>query len=1057
MARPPILGILCLFLAAQLHAADSWQAAFVSPPPETKPWVYWYWVSDNISKEGITRDLEAMGKQGIAEAEIGNVDVVPESRGKVKALSPEYWEMIEHAVREGKRLGVRVGLFNSPGWSQSGGPWVKPAQSMRYLVASETHVKGPTKFRGSLAEPVPNFQQVAVLAFPVPKSDDEILKPQVSREEAGPAFDGDPKTSFMLPTTAPGGAQPFEVDLEVAQPFTARSISLYPAKSPGRVQVEVQAIEPDGGFRTIRSFEVDRRNPGPNIGPMHYGPVVISLPETKATHFRLVFRNIEGAPGFEEIAISAAPRLERYVEKQLGKMFQEPLPLWGQYVWPTQAEADDKSLYVDPAKIVNLSAEVGADGEMSWDVPEGEWIISRIGMTPTGVTNGPASPEATGLEIDKMSRPAVRAHFDAYVGKLLSRIPDVDRSKMGHVVADSYEMGSQNWTDGLGEVFEQRYGYDPIPWLIVLSGRIVGSADQSERFLWDLRRLVADRISTEYVGGLREIVNEHQLNLWLENYGHWGFPGEFLSYGGNSDRVSGEFWTSGDLGSIELHAAASAAHTYDKKFVSAEAFTSGGPSWQLDPWALKKRGDWSLTEGVNHFVLHVYIHQPYEQTPGMNAPFGTEFNRNNTWFPLIHGWIDSFRRTHALLQNGKPVADVLYFIGEDAPKMTGIRDPQLPDGYAFDYINAEILERDLNIKDGKFVLPNGLTYSLLVLPPSESIRPQVLEKIRELVEAGGAMMGPAPTRSPSMQDFPKADQQVRDLASALWNGIDGKTATHSQVGNGHVFQGVGVAEAMEVLKVQPDIAGQGKLLWTHRADESGEAYFVSNQEDTAVEVSPSFRVTGRQPEWWDNVSGVMRDLPEFTQEKNRTIVPLKLAPRGSGFVIFRKPTDKPLGAGENFPEPKVVQTLDGPWKVRFGKNDERTFEPLSDWSVNEDPTIRFFSGPAVYSKTFTIDEVPRNPLLDLGKVEGVASVKLNGKDLGVLWANPRQADVNGLLRKGENTLEVEVVNGWRNRILGDFKLPEKERTTWTAVQTLRPEDSLQPSGLIGPVEIKTAP
>jgi len=459
------------------------------------------------------------------------------------------------------------------------------------------------------------------------------------------------------------------LDLETEAPFTARSLVLYPAPPAFRVEVELQAGEADGRFRTVKKFVVDRSNPNLHVGPMVFGPVAVAFAPVEAKQFRLLFTNWSKAGGFNEIELSGAARLERYVEKQLGKMWQTPTPLWDAYLWPPQSEPDKAGLAIRQGKVLNLTPAMSADGVLNWDVPAGNWIVLRTGMAPTGVTNAPASPEGTGLEIDKMNRQLLRHHFDAFVGKMLKRVPAGDRKALRHVIADSYETGAQNWTDGFTADFRARYGYDPLPWLPVFSGRLVESAGASDRFLWDLRRLVADRISFDYVGGLRTLASEQGLRLWLENYGHWGYPGEFLQYGGQTDDIGGEFWAGKGLGGIELRAASTAAHIYGKQIVSAEAFT-GGPFWQSTPWSLKARGDWALAQGINHLVLHVYIHQPYEdRIPGLNAWFGTEFNRFNTWFGEAHDWIAYIRRSHFLLQQGRYVADAAYFIGEDAPMM----------------------------------------------------------------------------------------------------------------------------------------------------------------------------------------------------------------------------------------------------------------------------------------------------------------------------------------------------------------------------------------------------
>ncbi|HYH55048.1 MAG TPA: glycosyl hydrolase, partial [Anseongella sp.] len=537
------------------------------------------------------------------------------------------------------------------------------------------------RYSASLPVPEGFFQDVALLAFPASAAQAESPaggRPRISISggsvpNAAALADGDTSTTSLLNAAAKSDAG-LIIDLRFEAPLTARSLTLYPAPMPFRADCQLQVRENDG-FRTLKEFEFNRSNPELHVGFKPYAPLVVAFPEVQAREFRLLLKNIQGRGGFTEISLSPAARLEKYMEKQLAKMFQTPLPLWQEYQWEGQPEIKDKDLLTDPSEVIEITDKLSADGRLDWQVPEGDWIVLRLGMAPTGVTNAPAAPEGRGLEVDKMNSEPLRAHFNAFIGRVLDSIPAADRKSLKWVVADSYETGSQNWTDGFGKDFQERYGYDPLPWLPVLTGNIVGSADRSNRFLWDLRRLVADKVAYEYVGGLRGLSHEKGLKIWLENYGHWGFPGEFLQYGGQSDEVAGEFWNEGDLGSIELRAASSAAHIYGKNRVAAESFTAGGQAYARYPALLKKRGDWSFTEGVNHTLLHVFVHQPYEdRNPGVNAGFGTEFNRKNTWFPQAGMFTDYLRRCMFLLQQGKPVAEVAYFIGEDAPKMTGIRD-----------------------------------------------------------------------------------------------------------------------------------------------------------------------------------------------------------------------------------------------------------------------------------------------------------------------------------------------------------------------------------------------
>ena len=590
--------VCVLATSALLQGAErtsSLEDGFRRPPVQTKPSVYWYWISDNISKEGVTRDLEAMARVGIGEAFIGNIFLDNVPAGDVKVMTEPWWELIEHAVREGNRVGVNIGMFNCPGWSQSGGPWITPDRAMRFLTSSELRVRGPRQLEVKLEVPTDDFQDVAVLAFPAPQNDTDSLavrKPHLAStpEAAGlqAAVDGDLETQLDIP-----GGQ-FTVDITLDEPVTARSLTLVPSSSPWSAECELLEARDDGQFQSIKTFRYDRSNMKIHVGPMPEGPVVASFEPTTAKRFRMVFRKITGKASLREINLSSAAKVESYVEKQLGKMHPTPLPMWDTYLWPEQPEIDSRKLAIPTDGIVDLSSKMSADGTLRWSVPDGEWVIQRTGMAPTGTENAPSSPEGIGLEVDKMNRDHAKHHFDAFIGQLLQRMPADQREAFTTVVADSYEQGSQNWTEGFDRLFYDRYGYDPKPWLATLSGRIVGSAGQSNRFLWDLRRLVADRIGTEYVGGLRDLCQPHGLQVWLENYGHWGFPAEFLQYGGQSHRIGGEFWTKGSLGSIECRAASSAANTYGFPVVSAEAFTSSPSRFETVPSDLKARGDWAF-------------------------------------------------------------------------------------------------------------------------------------------------------------------------------------------------------------------------------------------------------------------------------------------------------------------------------------------------------------------------------------------------------------------------------------------------------------------------------
>ena len=1036
------------------------EQGFTTPPDSIRTSIYWYWVNDHISKECVVKDLQSMKQAGINRAFIGSNIVSGDYFGKIKVFSDEWWDVLHTALKTASELDIEIGLFNCPGWSQSGGPWVKQEQAMRYLGASELRVKGPAKISQQLAKPDTFFQDVKVLAFPVIADYGRNLlnvpgvKLMSSHIKILPSPSRPNQPKYVLPEKKSA------LDIILPEVETVRSLALYPA---GNMNVTVEVLVKDGaGFKPVRRFDARRTNYSVQVGFNPYSPVAISLGELKGQEFRLVFdRHGNRDSEISEIVLTSTPVLERFAEKTLAKMSENTLPEWDHYLWDVQPELKDVHV-AQTEQVLDISDRMSPDGLLEWDVPDGDWIIMRTGMCLTGVKNAPASPEGTGLEVDKMSKAHVAAHFDGFIGKVLERIPAEDRKSFKIVVEDSYEMGSQNFTDGFSDEFKQRYGYDMTPFLPVFRGHVVGSPDLSDRFLWDMRRMVADKISYDYVGGLREISHRHGLTTWLENYGHWGFPGEFLQYGGQSDEVGGEFWDGGGTDRYENRVAASCAHIYGKNKVSAESFTSGGPAFSRYPKNFKGLGDWSFTEGINNTLLHVYIEQPYENDyPGIDAWFGNEFNRKNTWFGQMDLFTLYIKRCNFMLQQGRNVADVACFIGEDAPKMTGIRHPEVPKGFNYDYINAEVILRDLSVKDGRLVLPHGTSYRVLVLPPLETMRPELLQKIEQLVAGGAVVLGNPPGRSPSLENYPEADKQVRELAQKMWGDLSAKKRSY---GKGMILNDVTLTETFDLLKLVPDcLPDSPSILYTHRTLDGKEIYFVSNRSEESVTVRTQFRVAGMQPELWDALTGEIRPLPAFEQAAETTTVPLKLDANGSALIIFRekgRPSAKEIT--DNFPQPEVIAAVDSPWEVVFehdalkrGPSEPVTFAKLEDWTQSGDPRIRYYSGTAVYTAKLNIGELPQGKTyyLNLGALSAMAKMKINGVYVGGVWTEPYRVNITGQIHPGENTLEIEVVNTWCNRLTGDMQLPEKDRIIRSRYSRRTADSPLQPSGLTGPVEI----
>lgn len=1009
--------LLCWQTCIHLHA-ESWgsleplRQQFLNPPETTKPRCYWYWLDDHVSKEGITRDLESMRRVGIGAAYVGMIGGAHGKRTSLKPapMSPEWWGLLEHAVSEGTRLGVDIGMFNCPGWSQSGGPWIRHDQTMRYLVRSEIVIDGPlTK---PIALPLPTgptqgpVQTVAVQAYPAAVGEG-IVAQEIKRE-------GD-----ML-------------EFEATESFVARSLQVH-LREICDARAVLQVSDDGTRFRKLREFRVARTSTKLGLGPDSLAPVSLALPPTKGRFFRLQWKR--GALPFDlkrtlgTVELSAALRIEDLAGKTLAKAFESAVPPFTTYTWPAQAPGDVPKLEIDPKQVVRIDRHLLANGQLDWKAPPGKWVIQWTVLAASGTTNKPAPTGAVGPEVDKLNAKHVTHHLDSFLGTLHHRLPAKQRASWKYVIADSYETGLQNWTDDMAAVFQRTYGYDPIPFLPAITGRVVGSVDQTERFLWDLRRLVADRVASDYVGTLRKWSNARGMRLWLENYGHFGFPSEFLLYGGNSDEISGEFWLGSSLGNAEVKSAASACHIYGKPTVWAEAFTSGRMPFHSSPRDLKARGDWAYCQGINQFVLHVVIHQPTNQAPGLNAWFGTEFNRNNPWFERSDGWIDYQRRCSVMLQAGLPVADFAVFITEDCPKMVGPTPANIPAGHDYDEVNADVLLHRMSVVQGRLTLPNGINYAALILPDGTTMRPAVAKKIQSLAQAGAKIIGRKPSQSPSLQDYPRCDAEVRQ--SATWQAL----------------------ESPHQLQLSPDVRLPDGWLWKHRRTNQADIYFISNQHPEPRRSKVDFRLNASSAALWNPVDGTTTTIPcRFAA--GRTELDLSLPAHGSIFVLFSDtiPQPPPHGNTSNPGGPTQHLPLTGPWTVSWDGKQEHTLRQLGCWTQSEHPELRYQSGPVLYQTAFQLQRPWHHPVLKLGRVESVARIKINGIPYPALWTEPYQLTLPSL-PAGRHVLEVEVTHTQHNRLIGNAIERKKNQSGVPLFSNLSAESPLQPSGWFGPVEL----
>jgi hypothetical protein len=786
----------------------------------------------------------------------------------------------------------------------------------------------------------------------------------------------------------------------------------------------------------------------------------------------------------DKFTASRAKALPAKTNRRDATNFTRARDIMGPTLVPWRSEAGDQP--VPAAQVVDLTSRLTADGWLEWDVPPGRWTIIRTGHRMTGSRVMIPPPEAAGLSVGWLSGEGVELQFQ-HLGELFLADASAAGTKLAYFCDDSFEDGFPNWTEKIVERFKHYRGYDPVPYLPVLSGYIVGSAEILDRFLYDYRKTVADCMADGHYGRFAELCHEHGLAVQNEAAGP-SRSGTMCMDGlknlGRSDRPMGEFWLGlhhDEEGGLDpklgygisrledgqnkvTKMVASAAHIYGRATASAEAFTTNR-HWLDSPATLKPAADRAFCEGINRLIIHESTtSRASDGKPGYEYYAGTHFNRNQTWWPMVGPFLDYLARCQSMLQQGRFVADVLYYHGDWAPNIVEPKHipADLGPGYDYDVCNAEVLLTRVSVKDGLIVLPDGMSYRLLVLPGTPRMPVEIEEKIRELIRDGATIVGPKPQQDPGLRDFPRCDESVRAIAAEVWGDCDGKTKTENAFGRGRIVWGRTAREVLAAENIDPDFrydARAGSLDFIHRSSGDAEIYFVVNRNNRAARVACTFRIAGKQPELWDPVTGSTRPLPDFIGEKNSTTVSLDFAPHQSWFVIFRQPAPPANTSARNFAALAPLQILSGAWSVHFdpkwGGPTRADFASLTDWTKNSDDGIRYYSGTATYRKNFDLAATPAATgklLLDLGAVKAIAAVRLNGVDLGVVWTAPWQVDITRAVRSGENALEIDVANLWPNRLLGDERLSPGKRFARTNIP-LPPDAHLLSSGLLGPVEI----
>ena len=808
--------------------------------------------------------------------------------------------------------------------------------------------------------------------------------------------------------------------------------------------------------------------------------------------------------------------------KKVSMKLAQPETVEGYYkdVWVQAFRIDTTKKLVDAESAKDLTLYMKPDGNFEWKAPKGNWLILRTGYTLTGHTwsrwfaypQGDTFAEGAGYEIDYLSKVALDNHFN-HLGTIILDEVKKAGGDLAYFWSDSWECGKLTWTQDFPEQFMHYRKYDLKPYMAILSGYIVKDSLFCERFQEDFDRTIQDCIADNYYGHFYDLCHKNGLNVGNEAGGPNDIPPQdVLKNLGRCDIPAGEFWVHYKLpedgmnsrksARLNLKQTASAAHIYGLREAQAEAFTQmeqDRTHWSLGPYDLKPYANDAFCEGINRFMLHQSTCQPPEDgKPGYEFCAGQHFTPNLTWWEQSSAFFSYLSRCQYLLQEGKFVGDVCYYIGEQTPSLVPPQYiiPSLGLGYDCDYTNVEVLLTRMSVKDGRIVLPDGMSYRLLYLQncvspdkeiceavsryqqlevpteASEIMSLDVLKKLRELIMDGATVIGAPPTMSAGLDNYPYADNEVRKLASEIWGDLDGKNITERKLGKGRIIWGKTAREVLQADGIGQDFAYLNqtaepeKFNYIHRSLDDCDIYFVINRTGKQTSSQFTFRVQGKQPEIWDPVTGEMRIASSFTQHDGYTTVPLEFVPYGSYFVVFDKTisTDKQGEGDRNFSKLEIAQDLSHSWEVMFdttmGGPQKVFFEDLSNWIDRPEEGIKYYSGTATYRKSFNLSFKKGNGeriYLDLGDVKHISSVRFNNKDLGVLWCTPWRIDITDYVKETGNFVEIDVINLWANRVIGDWKLPKEQRFTRThdvfRFDMLRASTPLTDAGLLGPVSI----
>jgi hypothetical protein len=1102
-------------------AGDVLKQAFQHPPEAAKPWVLWYWMQAAVSKAGITADLQAMKQAGIGGANLVTVKGPanpPFINPPVVQLTPGWWEMVRFAISAADRLGLKLAIHDSDGFALAGGPWITPQLSMQKVVWTKTTIQGGKRYNDTITKPEAYkgyYKDISVYAFPSITGTNVSTKSTVPKVTTSlPATDvqflvqADNKKSFAT-------SDPCWIQMEFDKPFLCRTITIRNKSTNYQSwRLMIQASDDGLNFRSIGRLEPPRHG-WQNNNDM----LTSAIAPVTARYFRFVYDKEGSEPGSEDldfakwkpslkitgIELSAEPKLHQFESKN-GSVWQVSKRTTDQQLPP--------DLCIDKEKLINISDKLDANGRLNWDAPAGEWTIIRMGHTSTGLTNATGGG-GIGLECDKFNPEAITLQFNSWFGEIFKQAgPDLAKRVLKVFYIDSWECGSQNWSPVFRDEFTRRRGYDPLPYLPVMAGVPIESADFSERFLHDVRQTIAELVNDKFYATMSKLAHEKGCNFTAESVAPTMVSDGMLHYS-NVDIPMGEFWLRSPTHDKpnDMLDAISGGHIYGKNVIQAEGFTQLRTVWDEHPGMLKAIGDRNLALGVNRLVFHVFTHNPWtDRKPGMTLDgIGLNFQRDQTWWKPGRAWVQYITRCQALLQMGRPVADIAVFTGEETPRRAMMPDrlvPVLPGifgekrvkaeaerlankgvpmrvipagvsntanmpdadkwidplrGYAYDSFNRDALLRLATVKNGRITLPGGASYGVLVLPGPTKLSPdsglmfgEVASKLKHLVDSGAKLIinGHA-VQSAGVRFYKMDNGVIKTVDAELWAAKDRVFPAPYTKSD---FSSIGIEKDVIFHDSTGDYAED--IAWTHRTSPGFDIYFVSNQLLEQRNLSISFRTSGRVPEIFDPVTGDIHEARGWRTASGRTTVQMNLEPSQALFIVLRKTATVVAQPVRIRPKVNFLSTLKGNWKVQFdanagGPKQPVIFTDLQDWSKNADSTIRYYSGTAVYTQSFNWKYSKQQDIwLNLGSVANMAEVYVNGISCGVAWTPPYRVNISKALKPGINQLKIEVTNTWANRIMGDQRLPADKRITWTNAPYRLDKATLLPAGIFGPVRIE---